>query len=336
MAPRNGIADQEISELIAPVVPLRPTELPGLVAEWLSEYTNVRTQERYGTSVLVIARTIGATTPADLSASAVAQWAQNYLGANNTVRAHLSAVRGFLRWCYETGRLSSYRDRPFQRLLKSYPPTYGKVQAKKPAARLDEGQYHALLSACTDGTEAGMRDELLVRLGVSGGMRVSELQHLDVGALRQAPSITWTGKARKVRTAQAGPALTGLIHRYLSTYAAALGRPLDDHDPVFCKSVHAKHPDLIRWGDPITTSAGLRFLLQRRAQAAGISYLAPHDLKRTAARMMHEARSADGGHLFDLLDIADVLDHSNPKVTKDCYIGPLGNENKERAARLFG
>ncbi len=62
----------------------------------------------------------------------------------------------------------------------------------------------------------------------------------------------------------------------------------------------------------------------------------PHDLKRTAARMMHEARGADGGHLFDLLDIADVLDHSNPKVTKDCYIGPLGNDNKERAARLFG
>jgi hypothetical protein len=26
-------------------------------------------------------------------------------------------------------------------------------------------------------------------------------------------------------------------------------------------------------------------------------------------------------HLFDLLDIADVLDHSNPKVTRDCYIG---------------
>ena len=64
--------------------------------------------------------------------------------------------------------------------------------------------------------------------------------------------------------------------------------------------------------------------------------MAPHDLKRSAARMMHEARSADGGHLFDLLDVADVLDHSNPKVTKDCYIGPLGNANKDRAAALFG
>ena len=49
-----------------------------------------------------------------------------------------------------------------------------------------------------------------------------------------------------------------------------------------------------------------------------LGYLAPHDLKRTTARMLHEARSADGGHLFDLVDIADVLDHENPKVTKDC------------------
>jgi integrase len=331
-----GFADQEISKPIAPVIPLRPSDLPALVREWLSEYTNARTQERYGTSVLTIARTLAATAPADLTPAAVAGWAQTYHGANNTVRAHLSAIRGFLRWCYETGRLANYRDRPFARLLKSYPPTYGKAQGFKPANRLDETRYHALLATCADGTDSGLRDELLVRLGVSGGMRVAELLHLDVAALRQAPSLAWTGKARKMRTAQAGPDLTALIRRYLDAYAAALTRPLHDTDPVFCTSVHARHPDLLRWGTPITTAAGLRCLLRRRASLAGIGYLAPHDLKRTAARMMHEARSADGGHLFDLLDIADVLDHSNPKVTKDCYIGPLGNANKDRAAALFG
>jgi hypothetical protein len=52
--------------------------------------------------------------------------------------------------------------------------------------------------------------------------------------------------------------------------------------------------------------------------------------------MMFDARSADGGHLFDLLEIADVLDQSNPKVTKDCYVGPLDHAAKERAAALFG
>lgn len=119
-----------------------------------------------------------------------------------------------------------------------------------------------------------------------------------------------------------GPDLTDLIRRYLNACANGLDRPPRDSDPIFCKSLHAKHADVIRWGDPITTTAGLRFLLQRRARAAGVGYMSPHDLKRTAARMMHGARGADGGPLCDLLDIADVLDHSNPKVTMDCYTGP--------------
>jgi hypothetical protein len=41
--------------------------------------------------------------------------------------------------------------------------------------------------------------------------------------------------------------------------------------------------------------------LRKRAAAAGLGWMAAHDLKRTAGRMMHEARSADGGHLFDTL-----------------------------------
>jgi hypothetical protein len=51
---------------------------------------------------------------------------------------------------------------------------------------------------------------------------------------------------------------------------------------------------------------------------------------------VHEARSADGAHLFDLLEIAHVVDHSDPKVTKDCHIGALDATNKDRAAALFG
>ena len=130
--------------------------------------------------------------------------------------------------------------------------------------------------------------------------------------------------------------LESLIGDYLARYGQGLGHQPHEDAPVFCVAQHSRRPHLLRWGTAITTTAGLRFLLARRVQAAGLGYMAPHDLKRTAARMMHEARSEDGGHLFDLLDIADVLDHSNPKVTKDCYIGPLGNDNKRRAAALFG
>ena len=286
-------------------------------------------------SLHVIARHSGATAPEHLTAAAVSAWADSTAGANNTIRSHLTAVRNFLRWCQDTGHISDYRDRPMARLLRSYPPTYGKIQAQRPANRLDRDQYQTLITACTDGTDAGMRDELLVRLGVSGGMRAAELLHLTVGALRRAPDLAWTGKANKLRTAKAGPALSDLITRYLAAYQSSIGRELADADPIFCRSQHPKRSHALSWGTAITTTPGLRLLLLRRAASAGLGYLAPHDLKRSAARMMHEERSSDGGHVFDLLDIADVLDHSNPKVTKDCYIGPLGNANKDRAADLF-
>lgn len=168
-------------------------------------------------------------------------------------------------------------------------------------------------------------------------MRVSELLGLTIGTVRRLPNLAWKGKANKPRTAVAGPALVDAITRYLALYEAHVGRPLADSDPLLCPNRggpgRAGHA---HWGQPIHASNTVCRILDKRAAAAGLAHIAPHDLKRSAARIMHEARGADGGHLFDLLEISDVLDHSNPKVTKDCYIGPLGNASKERAALLFG
>ena len=270
-----------------------------------------------------------------MTVARIAEWARNYNRANNTMRAHLNAVRQFLRWCDDIGHITGHRDAPLRRLVKAYPPTYGKTEGFRPANRLTQSQYEALVAACDDGTATGLRDELLIRIGVTAGMRVSELRTLTVGAVHRAPDLAWIGKANKARTAKAGPGLLSVIRRYLDRYEAELG-PLPDQLPLFCPTIHSRRPNELRWGQPMTTNQAIRLLILRRAETAGVGYLAPHDLKRTAARMMHEARSADGAHLFDLLDIADVLDHSNPKVTKDCYIGPLDTANKDRAAALFG
>jgi integrase len=307
------------------------------VADWLAEYPNPRTRERYGESLAGVIRHTGAHDPSDLTVAAVAAWLERKPRANNTVRADVTAVRAFLAWCAETGQLAEHRDRPFRRLLASYPATYGKVQAANPAVRMTKDEYDRLIAVCQDGTDSGLRDELLVRLGVSGGMRTFELLSLTVGMVRRAPELAWTGKRNKARTATAGPALVAVIAEYLARYEAAKHRPLEDSDPLFCPARHSRYyPDQLLWGRRITTTAGIRQLLQRRARLAGFAHLSPHDLKRSAARMMHEARSADGGHLFDLLEISEVLDHSNPKVTKDCYIGPLDHAAKDRAAALFG
>lgn len=57
-----------------------------------------------------------------------------------------------------------------------------------------------------------------------------------------------------------------------------------------------------------------------------------HDLRRTAAGILHRDRGADGGHLFDLQDIQQVLDHADPATTQRSYLDPLDTGTKERAA----
>jgi integrase len=279
----------------------------------------------------------GATTPDELTAAAIAAWTHDYelTHANNSVRGHVTSARMFLRWCAEEGHIDRYRDAPVQRILRSYPPIYGKRQSVRPANRLDATGYAALIAACQDGTETGMRDELVVRLGVSGGMRAKELRSLTVASTATLPELHWTGKANKPRSAKAGPELVALVHRYLAAYDDALGCFPSPDAPLICRG-HASSPGRVSFGHRCKENTTMRNYVRRRAAIAGLGWMTPHDLKRTAARMMHEARTAEGGHLFDLLDIADVLDHDNPKITKDCYIGPLGNENKDRAAALFG
>jgi len=322
------------------VVPLRPASdhLTELLDAWLSEYSNEHTRRRYRTHLTAVVSGTGASDLDDLSAANLAIYADKRAPdlSTNTMRNQLSAARLFLRWCHdEYGH--TVPERQLARLLASYPIVYGKTQSKMPATRLDTTGYDALISTCQDGTELGLCDELTVRLGVSGGMRNAELRTFTIGGLRRAPNLEWLGKRNKQRTAVAGPALCDLIARYLDTYQAGMRRRLRPDDPAIC-NIRNPHtaPDRLAWGVPVVNHNTLNMRLRKRACAAGITWMTVHDLKRSAARMMHEARSDDGGHRFDLLDIADVLDHDNAQVTKNCYIGPLGSDNKQRAADLFG
>jgi integrase len=78
----------------------------------------------------------------------------------------------------------------------------------------------------------------------------------------------------------------------------------------------------------------IRDIIGRRAEAAGLGHVSPHDLRRTTASILHRSTTADGAHLFDLLDIQRVLDHSDPATTMRSYIA-FDNEadTKERAGR---
>jgi integrase len=217
--------------------------------------------------------------------------------------------------------------------LRTYRPTYGKVQAQNPGRWLtyDEA-YGQLVGACQDDTLVGLRDEIVIRLGLCG-MRLTEICTLTLDNLRHLPTITWTGKGRKPRRATAGTALSVAISGWLAAYPDPAPT-----DPLICRQVIGASrqgaASRIDWHHP----AGQRtifYAINGRAKQAGLGHVAPHDLRRTAAGILHRATDDSGAHHFDLLDIQRVLGHANPDTTVNSYLAPMQTEVLERAAAFL-
>jgi len=153
------------------------------------------------------------------------------------------------------------------------------------------------------------------------------------------PGITTAGKGNRIRRVTPGTKLVSLINDYLNAWQKATGSPPAPHSCLV--SAVARGAEMIRqrhgiapsltWGTPIGATA-LADIVRERAVQAGLGYVSPHDLRRTAATILHATLAHDGGHVFDLLDIQRVLDHADPTTTALAYIAPMSTEVKDKAA----
>jgi integrase len=187
-----------------------------------------------------------------------------------------------------------------------------------------------------DRSDIGIRDELVFRLGLAG-IRVTEVIRLVVGDLRLGaePVIQWIGKKSRPRKIAIGPSLHRLLDDYLDRYVEALRRPLRSSDPVVCRQKTGPGIGNVSWGNPFKQPCSIQKLVAARADEAGLGHMSPHDLRRTAAGILHRAVSDDGAHYFDLLDIQRVLGHANPATTMRSYIDPIDNGVIRRAAQVL-
>lgn len=311
------------------------------MVDFARRYTNHDTRRQYVQELTDLFATANRDHPRLLSESDVLAWAGNRRFANNTIRSRLSRVCTFLRWCVRCGEADPAlvealmsRDNPLRRI----PRLYGKVQDKYPGRWLTQDEaFGTLVGACQDGTDLGLRDELLIRLGLAG-MRAAEIIGLTVADLHLGhtpPQITWIGKGRRSRDLVPGARMLELLADYLARFAAALGRPLRSDDPVICRGKPGRGTGQLSWGRPIKQTCSVRQIVLLRAQAAGIGHLAPHDLRRSTAGILHNTKDASGAHFFDLLDIAKVLDHADPATTMRSYIDPMDTDVAERAGRVL-
>ncbi len=274
--------------------------------------------------------------PTEITEADLVAWC-TATGANNTVRTRLSTVRTFFGWCVRHDIVSTDPTLDLDRLRKQYPKVYGKVQGAHPARFLSEGEATRLLDTCKDGTWIGSRDQLAIRLGLMG-VRSAECTRMTWGNLTPDGRLSWIGKGRRQRTVSPGPTFTAMLAKWRGAYEQALGRPVDSTDPLLCREVlgaaRQGGPRRIQWAHPMAQRT-FYALVQTRARRAGLGHVAPHDLRHSAANILHNTRTPDGGHVYDLLDIQQVLDHADPATTQRSYISQMSSDVKRSAGETL-
>ncbi len=316
-------------------------------------WTNPASVQRNEYILRRLVRDLGVLTVSELTGPAVIRWCSGTDSprplANNTIRGRAQVAVALLRWCARSGipapdpALLTDRESP----LRQFRPTYGKAQSPYPPRWLTrEEAYSTLLSAVDSSTPMGLRDEIVLRLGLSG-VRATEIVGLTVGDLRDMdtdrPSLYWTGKRYKPLHISLGPQTAGAVRRYLGAYEAALGRSPAAVDPLICRRRPGRtatgQAHQLDYGTGLASGtsgrAAIWNVVIRAAEAAGLGHVAPHDLRRSAAGILHRDKAPDGSHRFDLLDIQKVLHHADPVTTMKCYLDPMDTEVLDRAAALL-
>ena len=235
--------------------------------------------------------------------------AEQYSAA--TANKMLSALRGALKAAWRLGQMSSddySRAVDLDRIAGSTLPA-GRMLAA--------GEIAALLEACAkDATAAGARDGALIALLRAGGLRRAEVCGLDVDDYNPAAGVLVVhGKRNKDREIPIGNGTAEALADWLMVRGTEPG-------PLFVPVNKGGHIVEIRrmWPDAIFAA------LAKRAAAAGVSSLSPHDLRRTFASDLLDVGA-------DIATVAKLMGHSS--VTTTARYDRRGEGAKRKAIDLL-
>lgn len=206
-----------------------------------------------------------------------------------TVARKLASVRSFYAFLLRTGRVA---QNPAD--LVSAP----KAGRKLPRV-LTITQVEEVLGAVPVRTPLEIRDQAILELAYSSGLRSAELVDLDIGSVDPTGGrVKVIGKGSRHRIVPVGgPALE------------ALARYLDRARPELVRDPDVRALFLSRNGRRLSTSDIARRLAVRVRQAASAGGVSPHALRHSFATHLLE-----GG--ADLRSIQELLGHSSISTTQ--------------------
>jgi site-specific recombinase XerD len=204
----------------------------------------------------------------------------------STVGTRLRRMRRFCRWLVTEGELEVALTDGIE--IPSPPD--------KPVPILSEGEIAALLKTCAvprgrsgvfdRSVFLGRRDEVVLRLLLDTGVRVSELCGLDLTDVDLDRELAYvTGKGSRPRVVPFGAKTAQALDRYLRVRAM---------------HPHARSSRLLLGQRGPMTPDGARDVLHTRAAQAGVADLHPHRFRHTFAHRW----LAGGGRERDLMMLA--------------------------------
>ena len=192
-------------------------------------------------------------------------------------------------------------------VFKSTPVPSGRsfrLKVSKPLPGfLGHRETERLLEAPDDSTPLGMRDKALLEALYGCGIRLAEIQGMDVGDINFGQrSVLVRGKGNKERHALFGEPAAEALSRYMNE-----GRPLLAEEAGPGRKSDAVF--LNRYGQRLSRRS-IEALVKRHSAAAGTrDDVHPHTLRHTFATHLLE-----GG--ADLRVIQELLGHSSPQTTQ--------------------
>jgi len=193
--------------------------------------------------------------------------------AASTIGTRYRNVRTFFNWLVAEGELGAS-------------PLAGLKEPKvveQPVAVVSEDGLRKMLATCDPSFE-GRRDEALIRAFADGGMRVGEHVRLTLDDVDFDQQVFWVlGKGGKKRAVPFGDRTAKALDRYVRTRRR--------HPKANPRAGGADRFWLGRSG-PLTSS-GILTMIDRRARAAGLGHIHPHQLRHTAAHQLRLAGMND-------------------------------------------
>jgi site-specific recombinase XerD len=219
--------------------------------------------------------------------------------APSTINLRLGAVRRLAYEAADCGLLSADLAAGIRRVRG----------VKKLGVRLgnwltpEQGQ--ALWQAPNHQGTKGMRDRAILALLLACGLRRHEAASLTIGHLQQREEhwaiVDMKGKGGHIRTVPVPDWVKSELEKWLNAAAISEGR-------IFRKVNKAGRV----WGDGISEKV-VWHVVKQSAKVIGVAKLAPHDLRRTCARLCHAA----GG---ELEQVQFLLGHVSIQTTER-YLG---------------